>query len=306
MNRIIVTGGAGFIGSHLVDALIARRHLVTIVDDLSTGRRQNVPPGVELVQADIRSPRMKDVFRDFRPQYVFHLAAQKNVRTSIEDPVFDADVNISGSLNIIEQCRRFGVKKIIFSSTGGALYGDGVKLPTPEKTPPKPESPYGIAKYTIEQYLRFYRANFGLRSVSLRYANVYGPRQDPAGEAGVVAIFAQQLQAGLPLAINGDGKQTRDYVYVSDVVNANLLALRSAVQGEINIGTGAQTSVNKIAKLMIIASGKNSRLVHRRGIPGEVKRSALDAKLAQRYMKWRPEVKLLAGIQMTWASMNLP
>lgn len=301
MARILVTGGAGFIGSHIVDALVGFRHRVTVVDDLSSGRREHVPEGVELVREDIRSPRMKDVFRDFQPEYVFHLAAQKNVRTSVENPLLDADVNIAGSLNVIEQSRRFTVKKFIFSSTGGAIYGDGVRLPTPETALPQPESPYGIAKYTIEQYLRFYRHYLKLNSIALRYANVYGPRQDPKGEAGVIAIFAERLLAGSPLQINGHGRQTRDYVYVADVVRANILAMKNMkTTGELNIGTGRPTSVNSLATNFMKISGQRVSMSHRRALTGEVMKSALSAKLAKKLLRWTPEVTLTEGLQKTW------
>lgn len=305
MARALVTGGAGFIGSHLVDALQARGHQVMVLDDFSAGKRDHLPLNTQIVRDDIRSPRVHDLFRDFQPEYVFHLAAQKSVQQSLKDPVHDAGVNITGSLNIITLSHKFKVKKLIFSSTGGAIYGPSKQIPTTEKSFPHPESPYGIAKYSIEQYLDIYRTSFGLRSVSLRYANVYGPRQDPEGEAGVVAIFCQRLADHDPLTIYGDGKQTRDYVYVSDVVEANILAMQRSAQGPINIGTGIQTNVNILAERLRKISGQRARIVHRAGLPGEVRRSALDCRLAKRELGWKPTVKLLDGLTKTWQGMGV-
>ncbi len=298
--RILVTGGAGFIGSNLVDALLDRGHAVTVIDDLSSGRREHVPEQANLIREDIRSPRLKDVFRDVQPEVVFHLAAQINVQNSLNDPCADADINVAGSLNLIELSRRFNVKKFIFSSTGGAMYGDGVRWPTPEGVAPEPVSPYGIAKFTVDQYLGFFYRQYGLRSVSLRYANVYGPRQTPKGEAGVVAIFCQRLMRGEPLLIFGDGKQTRDYVYVGDVVAANIAALSRAYNGTVNIGTSIQTSVNRLADTLISISGKRGLVRHRRGLPGEVRKSALDWKRAKKVLKWKPTVALRDGLTKTW------
>lgn len=302
MAQVIVTGGAGFIGSHLVEALVASRHTVTVIDDLSSGKRENVPGGVELVREDIRSPRMKDIWRDVRPQYVFHLAAQKNIRTSFDRPLYDADINISGSLNIIEQSRRFGVKKFIFSSTAG-VYADTRQLPLRESARCLPPSPYGLGKYTIEQYLNFFRMDRTLSSVSLRYANVYGPRQDPAGEAGVIATFMDRIRRGEPLKINGHGRQTRDYVFVGDIVRANILAMKRLIaQGEINIGTAKQTSVNVLAAAIVQISGRRVKIQHRAAVTGEVQRNALHAGLAKKLLGWSPAVQLRDGLGQTWAT----
>lgn len=298
MIKVLVTGGAGFIGSHVVDALVARRHKVLVVDDLSTGRADNIPPGVDLVRMDIRSPSVKDVFRGYRPEVVFHLAAQKNVRTSLEQPVFDAEVNIHGSLNVLDQAKRFHAKQFIFSSTCG-VYGSARLLPTRESEPANPESPYCIAKRTIEQYLEFFHGTFGMRTASLRYANVYGPRQDPKGEAGVVAVFFENFLKNQPLIIHGDGRQTRDYVYVDDVVRANMLALQRRAQGIFNIGTGRQTSVNALAKRMREMTSSRSAIRHGRAIDGELRRSAVDTRAARRALAWKSEIEIDLGLRRT-------
>jgi UDP-glucose 4-epimerase len=230
----------------------------------------------------------------------FHLAAQKNVRESLKNPLHDAEINIQGSLGLISLSQKFGVKKFIFSSTGGAMYGDVRTLPTKEDTAPHPTTPYGIAKYTVEQYLEVFAKEYGLKSAILRYANVYGPRQDPEGEAGVISIFCDAIQHGEPMTIFGDGKQTRDYVYVSDVVQANILAMQRALPGPINIGTGVQTSVLKLAETLKKVSGKRTKVKHRAAISAEVRKSALDVKLAKRVLGWKPTVSLLDGLVKTW------
>ncbi len=300
MSRILVTGGAGFIGSHLVDALIQKGHAVQVIDDLSSGKRKNLQSSAKLHKLDIRSLKLSTIVKKIRPQIVFHLAAQKNVRTSIEDPIFDAKVNVLGTLNLLEACVDAKVKRFIFSSTGGAIYGDYQPIPTPESAQERPEAPYGIAKLAIDKYLEFYEQVKKLSSLSLRYANVYGPRQDPKGEAGVVAIFAQQLLRGQPLWVNGHGRQTRDYVYVADVVNANLAAMRSNVNGQVNIGTGRQTSVNALAVAIMKAAKMKAKVKHRLALPGEVMKSALDWKKAKKQLKWTPEVRLDQGLVQTW------
>ncbi|HEX2182852.1 MAG TPA: NAD-dependent epimerase/dehydratase family protein [Rubrobacteraceae bacterium] len=222
--RVLVTGGAGFIGSHVADLLLARGHEVAIADDLSRGRRANVPEGAAFYEADVRSG-CGEVFRGFGPEAVCHQAAQVDVRRSVAEPDLDADVNILGTIRLLENCVRYGVGRFVFASTGGAIYGEQRVFPAPEDHPEYPLSPYGVSKLAAERYLRFYQAHHGLPCVALRYANVYGPRQDPHGEAGVVAIFASRLAAGERCTINGSGEQTRDYVYAGDVARANLLAL---------------------------------------------------------------------------------
>ncbi len=301
MAKVIVTGGAGFIGSHLVDALIRKSHHVTVVDNLSSGHRKNVHPQAQLMTVDIRSTRVKKIWQKLKPQFVFHFAAQKNVRASVEDPLLDADINITGSLNIIEQSHRVRVKKFIFSSTGGAMFGDDFQLPTPETALAEPASPYGIAKNSIERYLQFYRTHRGMKNVCLRYANVYGPRQDPKGEAGVVSIFAQRLLHRQPLLINGNGRQTRDYVYIDDVTQANLKTIDNATRsGEIHIGTSKQTSVNALARALVKVSNIKARIEHRLPLAGEVMRSALSSKLAKKELKWEPKTSLSTGLLETW------
>ena len=298
--KVLITGGAGFIGSHVADALIRAGHTVAIVDDLSTGNRAWLPPKAVFYELDIRSEELGKVFAAERPDAVSHLAAQASVGRSVTDPAFDASVNIGGGLNLLDCCRRFDVRRMIYSSSGGAGYGDTDQIPTSEDHPIRPASPYGITKVAMEQYLEAWGALWGLTGVSLRYANVYGPRQNPHGEAGVVAIFCSRLLAGQPLVINGDGLQTRDFVHVSDVAAANLLALeRTDVAGQVNIGTGVETSVNAICDGLRKAAGSRVETVHAPKRPGEQRRSCLSPKLAERLLGWRPTVRLDDGLAQT-------
>jgi UDP-glucose 4-epimerase len=297
--RILVTGGAGFIGSHVADNLLARGHEVAVVDDLSTGKRENVPDGACFYEADIRSG-CPEIFEEFRPDALSHQAAQMDVRRSVREPDFDADVNILGTVRLLESCITFDVKKVIFASSGGAVYGEQKMFPAPESHPQYPVSPYGVSKLAGERYLHFYHTQYGLPYIALRYANVYGPRQDPHGEAGVVAIFADNLVAGQPSTINGTGEQTRDYVYVSDVARANLLTLENdAPPGAYNIGTGLETSVNRLYELLSEASGSDLPPIHGSAKPGEQFRSSVDPTLAGGAIGWRPEVDLATGLRET-------
>jgi len=298
--KILVSGGAGFIGSHVVDAYLAAGHDVVVLDDLSSGSRDNVDPAARLYQVDIRSPEVAGIFEAERPAVVNHHAAQASVRRSVEDPVFDADVNVLGSLNLLVCGRRFGVRRIVYASSGGAAYGDTGVMPTPEDQPARPASPYGVSKVTVEQYLACWEALYGMSALTLRYANVYGPRQSPHGEAGVVAIFTGRLLGGQPAVINGDGLQTRDYVYVGDVARANLRALeRPEVSGVYNIGTGVETSVVALFDRLRRAVGGAAAAEHGPAKAGEQRRSVLDATLAKRRLDWTPQVDLAEGVART-------
>ncbi len=300
--RVLVTGGAGFIGSHLVDALLLSKHRVAVFDNFSAGSKAAVNARARLYQGDIGDAKaVHRLFAKEKPDAVFHLAAQIDLRKSVSDPIDDARINIVGSLVLLEQCIRSRVRRFIFASTGGALYGDTAFVPTPEIVVPQPSSPYGIAKLTVEHYLRFYHREYGLASLALRYGNVYGPRQDPNGEAGVIAIFVNKMLAGAPVTIHGDGKQTRDYIYIADVVRANLLALKRKVIGALNIGTGKPTSVNEIARTLAEAMEVTAKITHGPAKPGEQRRSALDCRQALRMLGWRPQTSLKDGIAHTLA-----
>ncbi len=299
--RILITGGAGFIGSHVADALIERGHRVTILDNLSSGSLENVNRRAKLYKFDIGNrQRLEKLFEKVQPEAVFHFAAQINVRASVENPSADATTNILGSLSIIELAAQYGVKKLIFSSTGGAMFDDTTPRPTPESIPAGPLSPYGIAKLSIEHYLRFFHQIHGLPYIVLRYANVYGPRQNAHGEAGVVAIFLARMLEGVGPTINGDGLQTRDYVYVGDVAQANILALDSElIEGVFHIGTGIETSVNDIFRMLNWQFGKTFEETHGPVKPGETMASALNARQAKEHLGWEPKVALAEGLVAT-------
>jgi len=297
--RILVTGGAGFIGSHVVDAYVAAGHEVIVVDDLSTGRRENLNPRARFHQLDITDPAVLDLVRDARPAVLNLHAAQMDVRRSVADPLFDARVNILGTVNLLEGARRANVRRVLFVSSGGAVYGEQEAFPAPESHPTNPVSPYGVSKRAGELYAFFYQAEYQLPFVALRYANVYGPRQDPHGEAGVVAIFSGRMLRAEPVTVNGDGKQTRDYVYVGDVARANLLALESTATGPFNIGTGVETDVNALARLLLEATGGRSQVGHGPAKPGEQRRSVVDCRRAAEVLGWRPEVPLAEGLGST-------
>jgi UDP-glucose 4-epimerase len=296
--KILVTGGAGFIASHLVDALVDRGDDVLVVDDLSTGDRRNLNPEARFFELDIRDPATAELIRGERPQAISHHAAQMSVSRSVTEPVFDADVNLMGSLNVALAAIESG-SRVVFSSTGGALYGDAAVIPTPETAPAWPVSPYGISKLSFEHYLFGFRRTRGLSYTALRYANVYGPRQNPHGEAGVVAIFCEGLLGERPFRIHGSGTDTRDYVYVDDVVRANLLALDSDVNDHYNVGTGRQADTNTIYRLVAERMGKPLEVEHGPERPGDLRASALDATTIARELGWKPEVSLEEGIGRT-------
>lgn len=296
--RVLVTGGAGFIGSHVTDALLERGDEVHVLDDLSTGERRNLNPKAVFHELDVRSREAAAAVRDLQPDAISHHAAQMSVSRSVREPLFDAGVNLVGGLNLLEAAREAG-SRFVFASTGGALYGDSEVLPTPETEPAWPVSPYGVSKLAFEHYLHCYRAQHETSYSALRYANVYGPRQNPHGEAGVVAIFCRALLDGKTPRINGDGSYTRDYVYVGDVVAANLLAIDSTEIGHFNIGTGRQTDVKSLYRLIRAALGSDEEAEHGPPRPGDQKTSALDAGLAGRVLGWRPAVSLEAGVRQT-------
>jgi UDP-glucose 4-epimerase len=307
-QTIVVTGGAGFIGSHLVDALLARGYRVLVVDDLSSGRREHVPPGAELVVADVGSTEAARVVAESGATVLVHQAAQVEVRRSVADPVGDARVNVLGSLNLLEAARRGSVRQVLFASTGGAIYGEQEVHPAAEDHPLRPLSPYGVAKLAVERYLDYYWTEHGISATCLRYANVYGERQSPHGEAGVVAIFLDRLLHGETAVINGNGLQTRDYVHVSDVVGANLAALGRRGYGVYNVGTGRETSVVELYGLLQQGLGVERSARHGPAKPGEQRRSSIDPRRARLELGLPPPLPLAEGLARTarWFVEQLP
>lgn len=300
-TTVCVTGGAGFIGSHVADALVAAGHRVLIVDDLSSGRKENVPVAADLHELDIRSEHAAQLLVDEGVEILVHHAAQMDVRRSVGDPRFDADVNLGGLLNLLEAGRAAKLRRVIFASTGGAIYGEQDVHPADEDHPVCPVSPYGVSKLAGERYLYFYHVQYGLDVVCLRYANVYGPRQNPHGEAGVVAIFLKKLLDGDVPTIHGDGEQTRDYVYVADVVRANLAALDATGFQLYNVGTGRETDVNTLFAALRSAVGEGPEAVHGPGQPGEQRRSSISATRLRHELGVEVETSLDDGLRATAA-----
>jgi len=297
--KILITGGAGFIGSHLTDKLIKTGHNVVVVDNLSTGKRENLNPRAKFYKIDICNSKISQIFKKEKPEVVFHYAAQINVRKSVAEPIKDAKINILGSLNILENSQKYKVKKIIFTSTGGAIYGEADIIPTPETYPENPLSPYGIAKLTVEKYLDYYYKIFGLSFISLRLANVYGPRQNSKGESGVVAIFYDKLLNKQQPIINGNGQQTRDYIFVDDVIEANFLALQKNKVGIFNVGTGIETSVNEIFQKIKKVTKSNLKAIYKPAKKGDLERSCLDCSKIKKQLGWQPKHNLDKGLEKT-------
>ncbi len=297
--KVMVTGGAGFIGSHLVDRLIQEGHEAVVVDNLSTGKRKHVNRAARFYKLDVQSPRLERVFRKERPSVLMHLAAQMDIRRSVEDPIFDAQSNILGTINVLEQAVRHGSRKVVFASSGGAIYGEQEVFPAPESHPTRPLSPYGISKLAGEFYLAYYQQYTGIQYVSLRYSNVYGPRQDPHGEAGVVAIFTRKMLSGEQPIVNGTGRQTRDFVFVEDVVDAHLAVMGKDVQGCYNVGVGEETSINELFGMLADLTKSGSKQVHGPAKKGEQARSVVDSTKLRQELGWEPRTLLSEGLSRT-------
>lgn len=297
--NILVTGGAGFIGSHIVDRYLELGHKVTIIDNLSTGKKENLNPDAKFIEMDIKDNSIKEIFADGNFDLLSHQAAQMDVRVSVNDPKFDAQNNIIGSLNLYENCKEFGVKKIIFASSGGTVYGEQDEFPCSESHPTNPLSPYGIGKLTNEHYLYYYKEVYGIDFVALRYGNVFGPRQNPNGEAGVIAIFANKLINGEQPTINGDGLITRDYVFISDVVEANVISLENEVNGIYNVTTGIETNVNEIFQVLKNKTNSSAKEEHGPAKKGEQRRSVCSNEKFTKLHNWSPKVKFTDGIDTT-------
>ena len=297
--KVLVTGGAGFIASHIADAFLEAGHDVVILDDLSTGFEKNINPKAKFVKLDIRDKEVENLFRDEKFDVINHHAAQMDVRRSVADPAFDAGTNIIGTINLLQNSIKYGVKKFMFASTGGAVYGEQEYFPADENHPTNPVSPYGISKLSVEKYLFFYYNEYNLNYTILRYANIYGPRQNPFGEAGVVAIFTSKMLKGEQPVINGTGKQTRDYVFVKDVVNANLITLDDTASDIYNVGTSKETDVNYLFNTLNEIIGKNYEEKHGPAAPGEQIRSVITSDKMFNKFNWKPSTELKEGLKET-------
>jgi UDP-glucose 4-epimerase len=303
-QTVLITGGAGFIGSNLADALLEERHEVAIIDNLSTGRKENIPNKAKFYEIDItQKGKLEEVFEKVKPEAIFHLAAQASVNRSVKDPINDVKVNVIGTINLLELAQKYEVGHFIFSSTGGAIYGDNTPRPTPETAEADPVTPYGIDKLHAESFIGFFSKNTDCKTVILRYANVYGPRQDPLGEAGVIAIFASKMLSGEPVIINGDGEQTRDFVFVKDVVRANLAALKSDQKSTYNIGSGKEISINELAERLKQITASKSEIAHG---PAKIeqKNSCLDIERARLDLDFEPITDMLSGLKQTIDSLK--
>jgi UDP-glucose 4-epimerase len=298
--NILVTGGAGFIGSHVVDAYINDNHNVVIVDDMSRGRKEFINPRATFHQISISDPQLANIIQKESIKVISHHAAQISVSDSVKNPVKDAESNIIGTLQLLQNAVECGVDKFIFASTGGAIYGEQDYFPAREDHPQKPTSPYGLSKLSVEGYLKFYKEQYGLKSIIFRYGNVFGPRQNPNGEAGVVAIFNNRLLKGQAPIINGDGEQTRDYIFVRDVVSANLLALKLNGSDTFNVGTGQETSVNELTHLILEVAESNIKVKASKKNNFEQRRSCLDCKKLKGSLNWSPKVSLKEGLSETF------